>query len=127
MTEIDFPQWLQDEMDQRAWTQADLARHSKLTTGAISHVMSGNRKPGPDFCNAVARAFKFPPELVFKRAGLLPESINSDDPRLKEINYLLPGLPEDERQDIVEYVRMKVRIAEEKGEYRGATEPNPST
>ncbi len=76
-----FSGWLQGELDKREWTQADLARKSDLSRAAVSQVISQNRKPGPEFCRAVAKALELPEEFVFRKAGLLsPQPDKPEDP-----------------------------------------------
>ena len=123
-TKNKFAEWLQYELDDRGWSQADLSRFSNVTTGAISRVMSGTRNPGTDFCISIARALKVEPESVFRIAGLLPPKYEVD-PRLEEINTILPQLPERDQKEIVELVRLKLRLAEERGEYNVKAEGTP--
>lgn len=67
----DFVTWLNQEIEDRGWTYADVARQGGISKSMISRVVSGQNRPGPDFCKAVARAFRVPDEQVFRRAGLL--------------------------------------------------------
>ena len=43
----DFIDWLQQEMLNRGWNQAELARRSGTTTAQISRVMTGEQRPVP--------------------------------------------------------------------------------
>ena len=67
-----FTEFMLAEMQENDWTQAGLARKAKLSRGTIANLLSENRKPGPDTCKALAIAFNLPPEMVFRKAGLLP-------------------------------------------------------
>ena len=73
---MDFTEWLTQEMQKRGWSQAELARESGITKGALSHIFSGTRKPGVIMLKAIAQAFYLPAEHVFRIAGLL----ETDDP-----------------------------------------------
>ncbi|MHC4413633.1 MAG: helix-turn-helix transcriptional regulator [Planctomycetota bacterium] len=76
-----FSGWLQGELDKREWSQADLARKAGFSRAAISLVISQDRKPGPDFCRAIAKALELPEEHVFRKASLLsPKPDGDKDP-----------------------------------------------
>lgn len=72
MTELDFPGWLLGEINDRGWTQAELARRSGLSTAQVSRVLNHEYRPGPDFCRGTAAALNIPVARVFRFAGLLP-------------------------------------------------------
>ena len=99
-----FIAWLYLELDNRDWSQADLARRSGLTPSAISLVISGDRNPGPTFCNAVAVALYIPPPVVFQAAGLLPP--DTDPRRVEEqiAAYKLAGLDDDQLTEVNKFI-----------------------
>jgi len=99
----EFALWLQAEMDRHDWTQADLSRISNISKPQIARVLSGSRGIGPDACNAIARALRLPPELVFRKAGLLPPSETSEDEDIERTNHILPQLPEAERKMVLAF------------------------
>uniref|UniRef100_A0A6M3JEI9 Putative DNA binding, helix-turn-helix domain containing protein n=1 Tax=viral metagenome TaxID=1070528 RepID=A0A6M3JEI9_9ZZZZ len=111
-----FTEWLLAEIDKRKWTQADLSRASGLTTAGISRILSGSRGAGIDALNAIAGAFNYPLETVYRQAGLLPPS-SPNDPRLEELRHLFNYLDDTDRQDIIEYTRLRLRLGENKGKY----------
>lgn len=100
----DFTEWLQNELNSRGWAQIELTRRGGISSGAISKLMSGERKPGPDMCNAIATALNLPPEDVFRAAGLLP-SARDDDPLIREATYLIGLLSQDRKRQVLEYIR----------------------
>jgi len=59
-------------------------------------VMTGQRQPGPDFCNGVARALRIPPERIFRLAGLLPPIIIGQEEEEELLGYF-HYLPTDDR------------------------------
>jgi transcriptional regulator with XRE-family HTH domain len=95
MEEIDFPQWLINQMDRKGITQADLSKLSGLSTAAISLILSSSRGAGTDACLAIAKALKLPPETVFRAAGLLPPAVKIDA-RKEMILHLAEQLPDEE-------------------------------
>lgn len=113
MATIDFPAWLQKELNDRGWTQADLSRFSNLSTAAISRMMTGARGIGPDACLAIANALRIPPEIVFRAAGLLPPKPD-DEVTLEEWRYVLEQLSEEDREELLNIARLKIELRERK-------------
>jgi len=102
-----FSDWLQAEMDNRGLTQAELARLAGVTRSAINGVLTGNRGPGNDLCVAISRALKLPPELVFRKAGLLPP-VPQITEYTEEILHLINKLPPEDQEEILELLRFKI-------------------
>lgn len=102
-----FIAWLIDELEFRGISQSELARRSSLTSGAISHVISGSRQPGPDLCSAIAGALNYPPELVFRKAGLLPELDRTDPPGTDELTHRFKKADPIVQREILDFVRFK--------------------
>jgi transcriptional regulator with XRE-family HTH domain len=68
-----FSDWLLKQMEEKDWSQADLARAADLTRSTISYYLSPKSKsPDEAALRKLAHAFKLPPEFVFEKAGLLP-------------------------------------------------------
>ncbi|MGC1374647.1 MAG: helix-turn-helix transcriptional regulator, partial [Anaerolineales bacterium] len=72
MTNSNFIDWLRKELEERGWSQAELARQSKLSPAQITRLLNGERGIGETGLNAIARALRLPPETVFRAAGMLP-------------------------------------------------------
>ena len=89
--------WINSELGSRGWTYADIARHGGISKSMISRVVSGQSKPGPDFCLAVARAFQVRPEKVFRLAGILPPlaQVVDNEEELIALFRMLPGRERD--------------------------------
>lgn len=87
-----FNIWLLEKLKEKDWSQADLARRSGLTRGAVSNYVNG-RVPDDQALRKIAKAFNMPPENVFRAAGLLPKSSNDPwaDELLHKINQLNPS------------------------------------
>ena len=104
MTKETFPQWLLTEINERGWSQGELARRAGITQGAVSHILGGMRSPGPEFCKAVAKALGYPPEVVFRKAGILPPK----PPQNEETEialHLLNQLPPEKRQAALQFLK----------------------
>jgi len=76
MNNTEFINWLRKELQERDWSQNELARRAGFTSAGVSLVMTGERNPGPEFCQAIARVLKLPQEEVFLRAGLLESPLS---------------------------------------------------
>ena len=101
---MEFTNWLQEEMSIRGMSQADLARKTGLTTAGVSLMFTNKKAPRPETLRAIARAFDFPPEFVFRMAGLLP----AESPTDEELVYLYDQLTPDEQSEIKAIIRIKL-------------------
>lgn len=95
---------------------AGLARKAGIDKGIISRTLNRERKPSPESLEAIARALKLPPEAVFRAAGLLPPKAETD-PLIEEGTHILQQLEGEDKEDAIRYLRMRLQVAEERGEY----------
>src|SRR5688572_16111414 len=86
-----FSEWLNNELEVRDWSQADLVREAGIARGTVSNILSGTKGVGEDTLNAISRAFKIPPAEVFRAAGLLPPDPDNDE-TLDRIEHLYNAL-----------------------------------
>lgn len=100
-----FPEWLQVELDNREWTQADLARKAELSRTVISRVMNGERLPGVDFCKGVARAFNLRDIEVMRYAGIADPEPATDIPSIRELVGTFNELDDENRETILKMLR----------------------
>lgn len=108
-----FGDWLQDELKNRNISQKDLADMSHITPAQISRIISGSRGAGEQALIAIAHALKLPSETVFRAAGLLPP-ISPENELIKRITHITSQLPEDEQNDILQFVLLRQRISKER-------------
>ncbi len=94
-------------------TQSDLSRLAGLGSGTISNIMNGTRKVGQDTLVKIAHALKLPSEIVFRAAGLLPPESKKDE-LISKIIFFAEKLSDQEKEDILEFVRLRHRIALER-------------
>lgn len=111
---IAFVEWLDEELRGRRWKRADLARATGMTSSTMTRIFNGERKPGPDLCNAIADALDLPPETVFRKAGLLPELPEDDDQFLSETIEAFKRLSIEERQVALENMLAQLRRQQKK-------------
>lgn len=115
LMDIDFADWLVQEMNKRGWSQADLANAAGLNRQVISTYVNRQRsKPDSEVLTALARALRLPPEVVFRHAGLLPP-VSPDTEYREELLYLFSELPPDEQEEIIELLRFKKERKKEPG------------
>ncbi|RJP53328.1 MAG: helix-turn-helix domain-containing protein [Anaerolineaceae bacterium] len=103
-----FNDWLLNQMQQKEWSQADLARHSGLTKGAISKYMMG-RIPDDEAIRKIAHALNLPADLIFEQANKLPHK-----PELSNIKRKLLHIAKDLPDSDVE---IAITLLEQRQEY----------
>ncbi len=92
--DISFGEWLQKELKQRRWSQAQLANmigKSRSVIGRITNEVNKEQDPGT--CLAIARLLNYSPVTVFRIAKILPpepETLPLDDFR-EALAHLSPG------------------------------------
>lgn len=81
-------EWLRDELRERDWIEADLARALDIHSGMVSRWMQGVR-PAPQSSRRIAEAFGVDPGFVLKLAGGVRES--EEDPEKVELKAMIDG------------------------------------
>jgi transcriptional regulator with XRE-family HTH domain len=109
-----FGKWLLQELEERRWSMREFARRCGVSESTISRVVSGKRNPSSDLCRKMAEVLHLPPERVFRKAGLLPQT-PEESPGIKEALYLFRQLPEDERVRILLIMRTLLEEQERLG------------
>lgn len=104
----DFATWLTTEIDNRGWTNSELARRAGMRQSTISMLISGHNKPGLDVCIGIAKAFRISPEEVLRRSGLIPQiSVNDDDPTILKVVEYLRRLDMNDRVEVLTYTMFR--------------------
>ena len=107
---------LQSWLDESRLTQADLARKTKRTTGGISLVFTGQRRPSAQLLVQIAEACGKPPEEALRLMRLLsPVSLQKQ--KTQELEYVVAKMPEPALDDVLEFARHRLALAEKRGEY----------
>ena len=96
---MNFSEWVLQELDTRGWSQSDLARASGLTRGTISNLLNEVASPNPQTCIQIAKAFELPPEVVLRKAGILPPRTKIDED-VDRLAYRIAQLPPDDQQRV---------------------------
>jgi transcriptional regulator with XRE-family HTH domain len=111
-----FAEWLQSELDKRGWSQSDCARACELNRAVINKLLNGKSRPQPVTLLAIARGFKIPAEIVYRAAGLLPTSNDSDD-TTRELIHIFQSL-QSPRRRATAIMLLKALVAEEENQQR---------
>lgn len=99
-----FGDWLQDVLDERGWTRADLARAADVRESSLSDVFSGRRKVGTDLATAIADALKIPQEDVYIAAGLLRPK-KSRNAIIEQMIHEVQERSVEEQKEFLQYIR----------------------
>lgn len=116
--------WLKKFLDEIGWSQADLAREMGRDTAVVSNIYNGKRNAGPEFILDVAHATKRAPEALYRRAGLLPP-ISPGSAKEEELAHIASELPETALDDLLEFARHRLHLAEKRGEYHAEKHKSP--
>ncbi len=103
-----FNDWLLSQLQEREWSQADLARASGLTTAAISKYING-RTPDETALRKIAKALNLPADLVFEKAGVLPPKPELS-PIKRALIHLAEGMPDSD-------IEVAIAVLEQREEY----------
>jgi transcriptional regulator with XRE-family HTH domain len=111
-----FGEWLKSNLKRKGLSQTELAEIIGVRPAQISRIISGERGTTPDTLEGIARAFGVPIQSVYIAAGLIP-SVSEEKELINQLLHLTAQLPEQDQQDILEYARMRVQLAEKRGKY----------
>jgi transcriptional regulator with XRE-family HTH domain len=114
-----FRIWLEDQLRQRGWKQADLIRLTGLDPSTVSNILNGKRRVGPEACKSIARALGLPPEQVYRVAGLLPPKPGPDEIVDRAEHIIRSYKREETKQQALEYLEY-LAVQEERAKYGAA-------
>lgn len=115
--DIKFSDWLLEQLKERGWSQSELSHITGLTRQAISYYLSGKSKQPDEFAlQKIAKALKLPPEEVYRAAGI-PLSQPQETKLIRQITHLTNQLPPEEQQGILEFVKLRLRLSEDRGNH----------
>ena len=109
-----FSTWLINQMREQDLSQADLARASGLTRQTINYYLSARSKQPDEFAlQKIAKGLGLPIEEVYRAAGT-PTSIPTKSVLIERILNIYESLPLEEKENVMEYVEMRRRLAEKR-------------
>jgi transcriptional regulator with XRE-family HTH domain len=76
---IDFPKWLQKQLDIREWRPTDLARKANVSDAAVSRVLKSERQADLETLMGFASALGISPMHILMEAFDFPKSEKDND------------------------------------------------
>ncbi|MFZ2097181.1 MAG: helix-turn-helix transcriptional regulator [Anaerolineales bacterium] len=111
-----FSEWLINELNQRNWTQKELAKRSGLNPSTINYMIKHRRGLGLKSVNRLAQALGIPEELIIDKYENNKISRESSD-LVSRAYYVLRELPLRDKEEVLAFIYLKRQLAEEHGEY----------
>lgn len=108
----EFIDWLNQQLEARNWQPAQLAKAAGVYQSTLGNILNGTRRLGPEIGVKIARALDLPPELVFRKAGLLPPATGDfweRDLTLQELLAIVRQMTPEERQEVLKYAIYRFR------------------
>jgi transcriptional regulator with XRE-family HTH domain len=102
----EFGDWLKQIREAKTLTQSELARRSKLNRAVINKIESGQSIPVVETLIALSVGLDLPKEQVLRAAGLLDPVAETEQVN-EEILYLLSDVTQQDREEILELLRIK--------------------
>ena len=106
MTNIDFPEWLQQQLDAKNWRVTDLANNAHISAAAVSRILNSQRNADTNTLLSFAEALNISPITIFRKAGLLPEG--GDHASFEDWQYLIKQLTPDEEEEMRQIMELKI-------------------
>jgi transcriptional regulator with XRE-family HTH domain len=101
-------EWIESELDDRKWSQNELARRSNIASSRMSSIMDG-AIPGIKACRGIAKALEVEVQFVLQKAGhdtprdpLAPGDIDDYDRRILEV---LHGMDDQFKSTVLKTVK----------------------
>lgn len=99
-----FAKWINSFIQNKGWTQAELARRANLSKASISDISSGKINPGYEICMKLAKAMSIPPQEVLRKANLLPNvSVSEEDQ--ENLVFLFDKLSTEKKAMLMSYAK----------------------
>jgi len=118
-----FVKWFKDQMAAHNWGVREAARAIGVSHPTISEILAG-RQPSFETCVRAAQAFGVAPLVVLVQAGLLPE--NAEDATFEDMKFVLSQLSARDRQELLEFARLKLRLQAAEQRAKVKTQPRTS-
>lgn len=102
-----FANWLTARMQERDWSQSDLARASGIHKQSVHYYLTKSVKPPHAHAlSKIANALELPVEEVYRAAAHVPHPPELNE-IIEEIVYEMEDMPKKDQQEILAFVRMK--------------------
>jgi transcriptional regulator with XRE-family HTH domain len=121
---MNFSEWITSELERRGWSRREAARRGGFSPSILDKVVNGFSEPGVKFINGIAKAFEMDPSEVMDRMHQNPQNESSLD---EKIRYKVSTLPtEEDKRDVLAYIELRHRMAEERGKHEDKTNQSKS-
>ena len=97
MARIDFADWLKQQLEEKGWKAAELARRSGVTPSYLSRVIRRERYIGHEAAEAIAGPLGLTVSEIKTAAGLEKPTPPTDTPEIKAMNEAFIYLSPDEQ------------------------------
>lgn len=105
-----FAAWLAVQLEERGWSNRELARRAGVSHTAMNDAVSGQGAITAKFCRKIGRALQVPLEDVMRRAGLLPGFFIDDSAlTFQELMAVISELPDDARKELLDFAKFKFK------------------
>jgi transcriptional regulator with XRE-family HTH domain len=103
----EFMGWIRSEMLKRKLSIRETAKLAGVSHPTISELITLEKQPTFELCAKLAKAFGYDEIFVLGLAGLIPKQ--GDNKEVELANFLFLQLPEDDRQEIIELIQIKLK------------------
>jgi transcriptional regulator with XRE-family HTH domain len=103
----DLINFIDDELNRRNWTKADLSRESEISQAHISRIFSGNFQPGLNFYKSIAFTFGVSIEVILKIAGEIEED-NKLNKKKEVMESKFNILSDDYQELVIEFIDLLI-------------------
>jgi transcriptional regulator with XRE-family HTH domain len=107
MEKESFGEWLQKEREQRGWSQSQFARLAGLNRQVIHKAEHSLSMPRLTAFLALAKALKYSPLFLFRKAGFLPPG-TLNEVRLEVWKSLIEQLSPDDEEELRQIAELKI-------------------
>lgn len=120
--------WLERQLEQRDWRQADLARALGVSTGMVSNWLTGQRRVSPYYCEQIAALLGADVDYLLALAGHRPMALTTDpDEPVEQLATKLRRIRlTPERASVLDDM-LDGMLARDRREQRGHQLPLPSS
>lgn len=108
--DMEFSEWIVVELDERGWSRSEAARRGGISPSMFDKVINGHAKPGIKFIEGLAKAFKISEAEVLMHMSQ-QERV---DPWVVEMLAEAEKLNDDDRREVLAYIRMKNNLRKKK-------------
>jgi transcriptional regulator with XRE-family HTH domain len=106
-----FADWLEEEINKRGWSRAELSRRSGISAPQISRLLNREQNPGKESIDSIARALHLPQETVYRAAGhLFP--VDPIDEEAAQMLHVFKSLSPRDRAEMQALAEVKLKQAE---------------